>query len=112
MTTLVELRHSKIENDNAVLTLVANDGSEHVILVDRGCAAAVAMALIAVAGGIESQPLLLEKVSPQAGPAGERALRLQFHNGVAFDLQVSAEALKALRRAIDILEASLPERTH
>ena len=112
MPNFIELRHSKVEGGNAVLTFIANDGGEHVILVDRGCAAVTAMALIAAAGGIETQPLLLVDVEPMAGPTGRRALRLKYHNNVEFDLQVSPEALSMLKRAIDILEASLPKRAH
>ena len=112
MPNFIELRHSKVEGDNAVLTFTADDGDEHIIRVDRGCAAATAMALIAVAGGIETQPLLLTDVEPMVGPTGERALRLKFHNNVGFDLQVSPEALSMLKRTIDTLEASLPKRAH
>jgi len=112
MSVFTNLEHSKVEDGNAVLTFVANDGSEHVIVVDRGCAAVAAMALIQGAGGLETQPLILEQVFPQVGAGGERALRLLFHNGVAFDLQVLPDALAHLRRAIDTLEASLPKKAH
>ena len=108
----IELRDSKVEGSIAVLTLEATDSSEHIIRVDRGCAATIVTALIAVAGGLETQPLNLEKATPLVAAGGERAIRLQFPNGVALDLLLSPKTLSSLKRAIDTLEAISPEKTH
>ena len=101
---LTELKRSDPEGDVTALTFRTVDNSEIIVRIDRGCAAATAMVLVAAAGGIESQPLMLTDIQAIGTPRGDRALRLVFHNGAAFDLEPSPTALDRLKHAIASLE--------